>query len=281
MDEINHKTTIYEPNKYLKRGIKIWKDMFLELMESRELVWRLFVRNLSAKYRQSILGYVWFLLMPFIAIGTFMYLNRVGIVNIDTVDIPYPLFALIGLTIWQLFSTGIVSGTNSIVSAGSMVVKINFPRESLVFSSMAQGLFEFMVKSVLIVIFFFIFKVVPSPWGLLFPVAVLPIIILTVGLSLILSLVNGVLRDTANAVSLLTTFLMFLTPVLYPISATKSIYLKLNPLIPLVNTPRDLLVYGSIKEPVEFCVATIISVVVLLCAWRIFHLVETKIPERL
>jgi lipopolysaccharide transport system permease protein len=273
--------TVYEPNKYLKRGIRIWKDMFVELWESRDLIWRLFSRDLSAKYRQSLLGYLWLLLLPFAAIGTFMYLNRVGIVNIDTVDVPYPLFALIGVTTWQLFSVGIVAGTSSIVSAGSMIIKINFPRETLVFASMAQSLFEFLIKLVLIVIFFVIFKYVPSKAIIFFPLAVIPLIILTTGLSLILSLVNGVLRDTANAVGLLSMFLMFLTPVLYPISLQKAYLLRLNPLVALINTPRDLIVYGRIQEPISFIIATIVAVMLFLIAWRIFHLVETKIPERL
>jgi lipopolysaccharide transport system permease protein len=273
--------TVYEPNKYLKRGIRIWKDMFVELFESRELIWRLFSRDLSAKYRQSLLGYLWFLLLPFAAIGTFMYLNRVGIVNIDTVDVPYPLFALIGVTIWQLFSVGIVAGTNSIVSAGSMIIKINFPREALVFASMAQSLFEFILKVFLIGVFFIIFKFVPSTAIVFFPLAVLPIIILTTGLSLILSLVNGVLRDTANAVALLSMFLMFLTPVLYPLSLERAYFLRLNPLVPLINAPRDLIIYGQIREPISFVVASLIAIIVFFVAWRIFHLVETKIPERL
>ncbi|MBU1862202.1 MAG: ABC transporter permease [Candidatus Omnitrophica bacterium] len=275
------KPIIYEPTKYLKLGIKIWPEMFSELIQSRELMWRLFMRDVFAKYKQSLFGYFWVLLLPFITIGTFIFLNRTGVLNISSTDVPYPLFALMGLTVWQLFSVGVVSGTNSIVSAGSMIVKINFPLEVLVFSSMAQTLFEFLIKFCLLIIFFFVFKFVPS-WGILFfPLAVIPILILTVALSLILSLVNGVVRDTANAVALLATFLMFLNPVLYPLSPDKSILFRLNPLAPLINAPRDLIVYGYIQEPVDFFIASALSVLLFFVMWRVFHLVETKIPERL
>lgn len=271
----------YIPNKHLKLGIKIWPEMFQELVKGRELIWRLFMRNLSAKYKQTVLSYLWALILPFIAIGTFMFLNRAGILNIGSTDIPYPLFALIGVSIWQLFSVGIISGTNSIVSAGGMISKINFPREVLVFSSIAQSIFEFLIKFVLIVIFFFIFRFIPSWEIIFFPLAIIPVLILTLGLSLVLSLVNGVLRDTANVVSLLTTFLMFLTPVLYPISTEKFLIFKLNPLSPLITAPRDLIVYGYIKEPVDFFVASVLSVLLFFISWRLFHLVETKIPERI
>ncbi len=272
---------VYFPNKHLKLGVRIWPRMFRDLIRSRELIWRLFLRNLAAKYKQAVLGYLWAFIMPFIPIGTFMFLNRAGIVNIGSTDMPYALFALIGLSIWQLFSVGIISGTNSIVSAGSVVSRINFPREVLVFASMAESIFEFLTKSVLIVLFFFAFKFRPSWCTVFFPLALIPILILTLGLSLLLSLINGVLRDTANVVSLLVTFLMFLTPVLYPISGAKALIFKLNPISPLITAPRDLIAHGCIKDPAGFVVATVLSFVLFFVAWRIFYIAETKIPERL
>jgi lipopolysaccharide transport system permease protein len=273
--------TVYVANIQLERGIRIWREMFKELFASRELIVRFFIRDFSAKYRQSLLGYFWALIIPFIAIGTFVFLNRTGILNIGSVDAPYPLFALIGLSVWQLFSTGIVAGTNSLVTAGSMIGKINFPRESLVFSSIAQAVFEFIIKFILIIILFVVFKVVPSWLIIFFPLAVMPIVFLTLGLSLIMSLMNGVFRDTSNIVSLGVNFLLFLTPVLYPSTDKTFIFFKLNPLSALVNAPRDLILYGHIKEPVDFIVATVVAILFFLCAWRAFHLAETKIPERI
>ena len=274
------KIEIYEPNKYLKLGIKIWPMMFAELKTCRGLTWRLFVRDLTAKYKQSVFGVLWILIMPFIAIGTFIYLNRTGIINIGHVGMPYPLYALIGLSVFQLFSTGIVSGCNSLVSAGDMITKINFPRESLVIASLAQALFEFLIKLFFIFLLIMIYHL-PLRWEMVFlPLMVLPIVILTLGLSLVLSLVNGILRDTAQMVVLLTSFLMFLTPVLYPVPEGKAYLFQLNPLTPLVNAPRDLIVYGTIKNPLDFGLAAILSVLIFFIAWRMFHLVETKIPER-
>ncbi|MBU0467693.1 MAG: ABC transporter permease [Candidatus Omnitrophica bacterium] len=272
---------IYEPNKYLKMGIKIWPQMFSEIIEFRELTWRLFIRNLGAKYKQAALGYFWVIITPFIAIGTFAFLNKAGIVNIGKTDLPYPLFALIGLTIWQLFSSGLNFGCNSLVSAGEMISKINFPRETLVIASIAQAIFDFIVKLVLIVVLFFVYRYIPSWKIIFFPVLILPILVLTIGLSLFLSLLTGVIRDTANAVTLLTTFFMFLTPVLYPIASDKHIFFKLNPLSSLINAPRDLIVYGYIADPMSFIISSVLSILIFLISWRVFHLVETKIPERM
>jgi lipopolysaccharide transport system permease protein len=271
---------VYEPHKQLKQGIKIWKEMFRELVDFRELIWRLFARDLSAKYKQSLLGNVWCLIMPFVAIGTFMYLNHAGILHIQQTSVPYPLYALIGLSVWQIFATGLNSGANSLIGAGDLVTKINFPREVLVIASMAQSIFEFLIKFVLILIFFLIFKVIPSWKIIFFPFVLLPLVFLTIGLSLVLSLLNGVMRDIANIVSLLLMFLMFLTPVLYPIATKHFLLLKLNFLSPLINSPRELITDGYIHQPCYFGIASVISLLIFLMAWRIFHLAETKIPER-
>jgi lipopolysaccharide transport system permease protein len=150
-----------------------------------------------------------------------------------------------------------------------------------VIASLGQSLFEFVIKFVSVIILCFVFQYVPA-WPVVFvPLAVLPLIFLTLGLSFFLSLVNGVLRDTANIVGFLTTFLMFWTPIFYPVPDEKYFWFKLNPLAPLVSAPRDLMVYGSIRSPEAFFAVSVFSVLLFLMSWRIFHLVETKIPERI
>lgn len=271
----------YTPNKQLALGIKIWREMFIELLKSRELTYRLFIRDLLGRYKQSLFGYLWVLINPFVAIGSFIFLNKAGVLNIGNTDIPYPLFALIGLSVWQLFSGGILTGSHCITSTGGMVSKINFPRETLVFSSLGQVIFDFIIRFILIIFLFFVFRFTPS-WGiLLFPLALLPIFFLTLGLAMILSIINSIVRDTENIVSLLVTFLMFLTPVLYPVPSKFKMLYKFNPLTPLISAPRDLITYGYIKEPFSFWVVSVLCLLLFLICWRIFHLAETKIPERL
>ena len=271
----------YESKKYLKRGCKIWKDMAYDLWAHRELMWRFFIRDISAKYRQSFLGYVWAIVIPLIAVSTFMLLNKSGVLNIENTDVPYPIFALIGLSVWQLFATGINSGTRSIVSAGTMVSKINFQREVLVFSSISQALFEFLIKCGLMIILFFAFRFVPSKMIVLFPIVMLPIVFLTLGLSLLFALLNSFVRDIENFISIALMFLMFLTPVFYPLSADKGLIFLLNPISPIINATREVIVYGFIKDPVLYIAATIFSIFIFLFSWRIFYLVQVKIPERI
>ena len=80
---------------------------------------------------------------PIITVGIFVFLNRAGILNIGETSVPYPIFALMGISIYGIFSTGLSVCSNSIIGAGSMVVKINFPKISLVIASMGQSLVDF------------------------------------------------------------------------------------------------------------------------------------------
>jgi len=275
-------SNLYIPNKHLKLGIKIWPEMFQELIRNRGLIWRLFVRDFLARYKQTVLGITWAVIMPLLMVGTFIFLNRSGVINIGKTDVPYPIFALLGLSIWQLFATGLTTCTNSILQGGNMVVKINFPKESLVIAALAQSIFEFLVRIGLLVVIFAIYKIIPSWATLLLPLAFIPLILLTLGLGLFFALLNVLMRDIGNIVTLMTTFLLFLTPVLYPppssgFFATLNIY---NPLSALVTGSRDLVIFGYMKEPLQFLVASLISLIIFLISWRFFHIVEARIAER-
>ena len=271
----------YEPYRDMKLGIRVWPVMIRELWDARELIVRLFLRNLSARYKQALLGVAWALVVPCVAIGTFMFLDRAGVVVIGKTDVPYPLFALLGLSVYQFFATGITAACGSLVDAGDMIAKVSFPREVLVMAAIAQAAFEFLVKTFLIAAVCVFYHYLPPAGFLLFPLVLVPLVFLTLGLGLFLSLVNAVFRDTAQAMGILLMFLMFLTPVLYPLTGNREFLFRMNPLTALIEAPRDLFMYGVLRHPLDLVVASGVSLLIFLCAWRVFHLVETKIPERL
>lgn len=272
----------YRPGQNSGWGYHVWHEMFSELADSHELVWQLFLRNFKAKYKQTILGFLWALIMPLLAVGTFVFLNQAGILNIGKVDIPYPAYALLGLTVWHIFAGGLRACSNAIVAGGSMVVKINFPKEALVLSSLGEALVETLVRLALTVLVFALYQVVPAWTVILFPLSLIPLLLFTLGLGLMLSILNAVFRDVANIVSLSTTFLLFITPILYP--EPKAAFFKaftiFNPLAALVSGPRDLVVKGYLTQPVSFWFYSGLSLVLFFVSWRLFHLAEIRIAER-
>jgi lipopolysaccharide transport system permease protein len=274
---------VYEPDKFVRAGFfVIWKEMFANVCQSRELVWRLFLRDFGAKYRQSFLGISWAIINPLITVGIFVFLNRSGILNIGETPVPYPVFALIGISIYGIFSTGLSACSNSIIGAGPMIAKINFPKVSLVIAAMGQAVVEFLVRLILIVLLLVLYGFSPRLSSLLFPFALLPLILLTLGIGLLLSLLAGVLRDIIYLVSFFTTLFLFLVPALYPTPQTGILVVlnKWNPLSHLLIGCRNILISGVLSNPSEFLWASIFSILIFLISWRIFFLSEPRIAER-
>jgi lipopolysaccharide transport system permease protein len=281
-DDYNHPfIKTYSPDVQIGWSIRIWRKMFIELITSRELIWRLFNRDFSTRYRQSLIGFVWALILPLIATSTFVFLNYSGLLKISQTGIPYPVFALFGLTIWQAFSSGLTAACNSLVSGGSMVTKINFPKESLVLSGVGITFVDFLVRLLLLVVVLIVFQVIPKWTAIFFPIVMLPLIMFTIGLGFIISLANMVFRDTNNIVNVLISFLMFLTPVVYPVPKAGLMVkiMAVNPLTSLITAARDIVFAGHIAELDRFIWTAIASILLFFVGWRIFHLVESKMAE--
>ena len=229
------------------------------------------------------MGFFWALILPLISVGAFIILNRSGIFSIGDIKAPYPIYAILGMAFWQLFSGGLLASSNSLVAAGTTLTKINFSRKSLVIASMGRPFVSFLVQFILVVFLFVYYRFMPSMAIFLLPLIIIPIILLTLGVGLILSLLNAVVRDIGNILGVLLTFLMFLTPVLYakPTIGILADATKYNPLYYLVTVPRDLILMGRVTELNGFFVISIISIIIFIVCLFIFHLTETRVAERI
>jgi len=281
---MNEPITTYEPDNSLKKGyLYIFKEIFNELRKNRWLTYQLFKRDFLAAYKQSLMGIFWALILPLISVGAFIILNRSGIFSIGDIKAPYPIYAILGMAFWQLFSGGLLASSNSLVAAGTMLTKINFSKKSLVIASMGRPFVSFLIQFILVVFLFVYYGFMPSMTILLLPLIIIPILLLTLGVGLILSLVNGVVRDIGNILGVLLTFLMFLTPVLYakPTIGILADATKYNPLYYLVSAPRDLILTGRIPELGGFFITIILSIIAFIVCLVIFHLTETRVAERI
>ena len=273
----------YVPDNSIKRGYgPIFAEIFRELFSNKWLTYQLFKRDFTALYKQSFIGLLWVLIIPVFSVSAFIVLNRSGVFTIGQIDAPYPVFALLGIAFWQVFAAGLIASTNSLVEAGPMIKIISFSKKSLVISAVGRAGVSFLIQLVLIGLLFAWFRRMPYAWILLAPVMVAPILLLTLGLGFILSLLNAVMRDIGNAMAMLMTFLMFLTPVLYSKPQTGLLYeiTRFNPLFYLVSGPRDLILTGTLSEPQGYAYACLFSLVLFIVCLVVFHLTETKITER-
>ena len=259
------------------------RQMWRELIQSRELIVRLYARDFSTKYRQSALGVLWVFLVPLITVAIFAGMNRAGVFNIEGVTVPYALYALIGLSAYNLFNGGILVCTTSLVYAGNMLTKINFPKIALVFAASLHGLVDFAVRTLLIAVMFIVFAQKPHLPGLFLGLlALIPFYFFMVGLGFFLSMVTAVIRDISNIVNFASMGLMMATPVLYPITGN-SLLARMNvwnPFNYFINVPRDLILQGHSNLMFGYVWCAGLACVVFYTGWRFFYFAQTRIAER-
>lgn len=276
--------TIYLPDNSIRKGYRsLFKEMAEEVRQSQWLTWQLFKRDFKAVYKQSVLGILWVLFVPFITMGTFVLLKHSGIFQAGETIVPYPLFALLGIAFWQLFAVGLQSTTNSLTAAVSLIEKIKFPREALVVASIGQGVVAFLIQIVLVCALFVWYGVIPFWTTVFVPLTLVPIMLLALGLGFILSIANAVARDIGKAVGIIMPFLMLATPILYatPESGLLGTITNYNPLYYLITAPRTIILSGSLPNLWIYLGVSLLSVTVFFLCWIVFHMTETRIAERI
>ncbi len=273
----------YEPDNFLKKGyFRIFGEIVSEIRSNRWLTYQMFRRNFIAMYKQSFMGILWMVILPIANVGVFAVLNNSGIFNIGDVHIPYPIYAISGLAFWQIFAVGLGSCASSLVLAGEMIERINFSKKSLVFAPMGRTMVSFLIQLLLLGSLFLFYRMTPNVGILALPVVVLPIIFLTLGVGFLTAILNAIVRDFGNVLSLAITFLMYLTPVLYakPKFGILSHVTKYNPMYYFVLAGRDLMLSGRFSEIQGFLISSLFSILFFIFSLVIFHLTETRITER-
>lgn len=274
----------YRPNKWMDDGpFSLWAQMLRDLVTSRELGYRLFVRDFAARYRQSLLGAAWVVIFPLFTVAVFVLLNQSGILQIKTSGTPYPVFALFGLTLWTLFA-GLVSSIAGVVGqAGSLLTKIHFPRIALIHAPVLTSLVELSVRLALLGAVMAFCGVLPDRAFFLLPLFLVPVVFLAIGTGLVLSILGGVFKDLPNLLSLFLTVMLFATPVMYPLpdGGLLEEINRFNPLYYLIDVPRGVFFQGRMEQGVPYACSALLSLVVLFGGWRFYHIAMNRIVEKI
>ena len=282
MSELPLLERVYTPEAERARGVKIWRDMLADLWATRELLWRLAHRDLTVSYRQSLLGFLWALLMPLLTVVLFAYLSSMRLVPIGATPLPYPVYARWGVVLWQLFAATLSATTSSLADAGPLVTKVDFPKEVIVLSAVTRPLFEFAIKLVLVAVMMVVYDVSPSLWMLLVVPLVALTLVMALGIGLVLALANLVTRDISNLVGIVVMFGMFAAPVLYPPPQTEpfTLLVVVNPFSPLLMASHDLLAGNPVAHPGLLATSTLFALLCLGVGWRVFRVAIRRVTER-
>lgn len=227
--------------------------MVLTSMSSHwDLIRQLTKREISSRYRGSLLGVLWAFLHPMVMLAVYTIVFR-GVLGMrwggneeSTLDFSLLLFS--GLIVHALFSETVHRAPYLIVNHTNYVKKIVFPLEILAWTSLGAALFHAGI-SALVLMFFYALLHHSLHWTmLLVPLLLLPLALMTIGITWFLASVGVFVRDIGQASGPVTTVMLFLSPVFYPVSAFPESYRALlyaNPLTFLITQAQDLLILGK------------------------------------
>lgn len=227
---LNFATMEFEIKPQNKSGLGL-----RELWEYRELFWFFTVRDVKVKYKQTVLGFLWAIIQPLVMALLFSFFLGKAISSYTSLSLPYEVFALSGLVLWGIFSAGLNNAGNSMVNNANIIKKIYFPRLIIPISSVLVGLFDFLMAFIVFIVYC-LFKDIWFSWSALwlFPLSVLLTCVATFGVGCLLAALNVKYRDFRYIIPFLIQLLLFLTPVIYPITITDNSWLEallaLNPM---------------------------------------------------
>jgi lipopolysaccharide transport system permease protein len=250
-----------------------------ELVAHRDVLWVLVWRDLKARYRGSILGFLWtfgnpLLLMTIYSLVFAIYMR---------IDVPaYPLFVFAGLLPWMWFSSAVSTGSQSIIDGGSFIKRAAFPPQILPAVTVIATLVNFVLALPLLFVFMLWYGR-PIGWEVLtLPAPIVIELVFTLGLTTLLSVLTVRFRDLAHLVGHVLMLWFFLTPVLYPISfVPRELHavLALNPMMPVIVAFQDVLYHGRSPGLRDLTVGAALALSMLalamaVCARRRWTVVE-------
>lgn len=249
----------------------------------RVIIPQLIKREISERYRGSMLGILWSLITPLILLGVYTFVFGIlfearweeALPGASNLEFAMILFA--GLTVFQLFADVLTRAPTLILSHTNYVKKVVFPLEVLVPVSLGSALFHAMISFIILLVLVVCLTGRIPITTLLFPVVLLPFCVMLLGLSWALAAIGVYLRDMGQIIGTFVTAMMFLAPIFYPPSVIPdwaAPYVILNPIVVPVNAMRDILVFGRMPDWIALGIYSLIALVI--CAMGLFIFQRTR-----
>lgn len=252
-----------------------------ELWRFRELLYFLAWRDVKVRYKQAALGIAWAVLQPVVTMITFSFLFG-KLANIPSNSVPYPLFSYSGLVLWTYFSIVLGQAGNSLVLNSNLITKVYFPRALLPIGAAIAGLFDLAIGMLFLLGMLIYYHVTPG-WQIIFvPVALLQMLAVVLGISMLLGSLNVRYRDVKYAIPFLIQIWMFVTPIIYPVTFVPERWrflLALNPMTGVVESFRVCLFGGNGADARTLGVSWMVTLILLAVGATYFRRTEREFAD--
>jgi len=236
-----------------------------ELWRYRDLALQIAVRDITVRYRQTVLGAAWAILQPvgFMIVFT-LFFGKVAGISSD--GVPYAVFSLAGLVAWTYFANGLLLGAESLVGNSALVSKIYFPRIFMPAGILAAGFVDLAISLVILFIVVFASGLVPSAAVLVLPLLILIMVATALGVTAALSALNVRYRDVRYVIPFAIQMWLFATPIAYPSSLISEPWRTISAINPMVGVVEGFrwATLGTSDAPLQLIGISAVAALILL-----------------
>lgn len=275
-------TRIYSnSNKYSIR--QLLRDSLKGYKSSFYLAKQLAKRDITSQHRQSIFGIFWVILPVLMNALVWIFLESSGTINLTATTIPYPLFVLIGTTVWSIFGECLNMPIGTINGNRGIITKINFEKEALITLGFIKTGFNLLIKLGMILFFILYFQVVPTLSIVLFFPFLLLMMLFFISIGIIIAPIGILYNDISRFIPIALQLLMYVTPVLYviPESGLMQKIMSLNPLSYIITDIRNTLTAMPIENGIFWLFFLLTTLFLSLIAMVVYRVSMPIITERM
>jgi ABC-2 type transport system permease protein/lipopolysaccharide transport system permease protein len=249
---------------------------------SRRQIWALTMRDFRARYKQTALGLGWALLLPFLTVAVFgLFVQRFAHAN--TQGVPYAVWSLLGLTAWNFFANSFNAGGQSLLVNQSLVNKVYSARQIYPIASVLLAAVDGIIAFGALTIVAIVTRFVPAVTAYWLPVVVAVNVTFVVAATMLAAILLVYVRDLRNVVPFILQLGLFATPVVYGLdqisSSYRLLYCFLNPMAPIIESYRQVLLYGGNPPWTYLGAGAATSIALLILAAWVFERLERGIAD--
>lgn len=256
-------------------------SLFKNLYEYRELLSTSVKKEIRGKYKGAWLGILWSYLNPLLMLVVYSFvfsiIMRVQIEN-------YSMYLFTALIPWNFFVTSISQGSLSVISNGSILKKVYFPREIVPIASVTANTVNFMISCLIIFFFLAVTGVGFSIYILFLPLIILIQYILLLGIVFFVSSMTVYARDLEHIISVILMAGIYATPIFYTMEMVPDKFKKfiaLNPMTHIINSYRDVMFYKRMPNMKLIGIMFVVSTIILMLGYLYFKKTEKSFVEEL
>ncbi|MFN3942512.1 MAG: ABC transporter permease [Flavobacterium sp.] len=273
---------VYSSNKQY-RFTKILQASILGFKNSFYLAKQLALRDLKAQYRQSLLGVFWAFAPLIINSLVWIFLQGSGTIKLSETNVPYPLFVIIGTTLWSFFGEALQLTMQSVKGNMSILTKVNFDKEALITLGMLKYSVNILLKFAIIALFMVYYQVVPSWEVVWFLPLLLVAMLFFISIGILITPFGLLYNDVGRMIPIGMQFLMYITPVVYAFPKDGLMYdiMRWNPIAYLLQDLRQVLTGYGLEYGYFWLGFALISLVLFILGLVVYRVSIPIITERM